>query len=168
MHPITIIDRGATCEGQDCHRRMTLRQSTVDESNRSVEAIIAPDAVVRVFWYGRVIDEVLLMRGAQLPESMPLIDEHDRTSTANLRGTVRQLRIEGTNLIGRLYFGSTAAALEAWRDVLDGHLTDVSVGAHPIESVGIDPGTNHRRCSRCGSRLRPDSPLIPFVRGSTP
>jgi len=96
----------------------------------SPEAIIATEAVVGAFSLAtfEVIDEVLLMRGAVVPDSMPLIDTHDPTSVDKLRGRVRNIRIEGSNMIGRLFFGNTPAARDAWQDVLDGNLTDVSTG----------------------------------------
>jgi len=143
-----FTERGAaaTCDGDLCHRRLSVRRGTIDEANRSVEAIIATEAVVGAFSLAtfEVIDEVLLMRGAVVPDSMPLIDTHDPTSVDKLRGRVRNIRIEGSNMIGRLFFGNTPAARDAWQDVLDGNLTDVSTGNEALATVVVPAGESAR------------------------
>ena len=63
-------------------RSIQLRASTVNEANRTVEAVIATESRVRVLdrtaW--REIEEILLMSGAQLPDQLVLLDAHDRYS----------------------------------------------------------------------------------------
>jgi hypothetical protein len=123
-------------------RPIELRAATIDETGRSVEAVLATQGRVRTYIgaYG-VIEEVLIVAGAQFPDQVPLLDSHARYSVGALLGSVRNIRTEGEQLVGRLYFVQGDPTSEAaWQKVRQGHLTDVSIGYQPTEYVDIAPG----------------------------
>src|SRR4030042_3882679 len=74
-------------------RTYQLRIDTINEKDRTVEAVIATEAVVRVFDWNRleVIEEVLLMSGCRIPpdRQIPLLDTHDRTTIQKQHGSTR-------------------------------------------------------------------------------
>jgi hypothetical protein len=108
-----------------------------------VEVICATETPTPVYDLERweVVEEVLLMSGCQLPAggSIPLIDSHSRHSTASIRGSVRDLRIEGDKLVGRAVYSSTAE--ESFTKVREGHLDSFSTGYRQLESVWVEEGT---------------------------
>jgi len=124
-------------------RSMSFRAATVNEEERSVEATIATDRSVEVYdWArGERIEEVLLAEGAVLPTRMPLLNNHSRWSLDDVLGSARQLRTDGGEMIGRLFFAEgDADADKAWNKVRQGHITDVSVGYRVEEATEIQPG----------------------------
>lgn len=123
-------------------RACQLRSATINEDNRSVEAVIATEAPVQVFDFRswNYIDEVLRMDGLQMPANgqVPLLDSHSRSGVGAVLGSTRDIRIEGPQLVGRNYFSKRAT--DAWDDVRDGHITDNSVGYRVTEFTDIKPG----------------------------
>jgi hypothetical protein len=81
------------------------------------------------------------MSGCEIPESrkIPLVDSHYRGSTNSLRGSVRDLRIENDQLVGRAQYSETAD--ESFKKVKEGHLDKFSVGYRVLESVWVEAGT---------------------------
>jgi len=127
--------------------QLTVRSFTPDlksynAENRSVDAVLATDAIVRVLdianW--RMVDEVLQMDGVRLPKQVPLIDTHDRSSIMRIAGSTRDFRIEGGKLYGTRYFAKSELGNTAEGLVRDGHLTDGSIGYRIDKFVMIDPG----------------------------
>ena len=124
-------------------RGFQVRAQTVNEEERSVEATISTDAPVEVWdWRrGETIDEVLLATGAQLPEQMPMLANHDRWSLDSVLGSIRNLRVDGGSIVGRLLFAKDDTdADKAWNKVRQSHIVDVSVGYRVNEAVEIAPG----------------------------
>ncbi len=115
---------------------------TLDVSNRSIEAVLATEDRVRVVDWERyeIIEEILRMDGAILPEQVPLLDTHNRSSVQTQLGSTRDLRIVGKMLIGRNYYSSSPDVEHAWTLCREGHLTDNSVGYRVIDGVLIEPG----------------------------
>jgi len=127
-------------------RSLSFRASTLDVKGRSVEAVLATERPVEVLDPRtiEVIDEVLLMSGAELPKQLPLLDDHMRDGVATLLGSARQLRVNGDRLFGRVHVargrpGSTEE--RAWSMIEQGHLTDVSIGYTYLSSVNVAPET---------------------------
>ena len=90
---------------RDASFPLTFRAASRRESDRSVEAVIASESRVSVLdretW--TVIDEILLAQGARLSDQLPLLADHDR-ALDSLVGSVRELRRDGSRIVGRLYF----------------------------------------------------------------
>jgi len=115
--------------------------STIDPETRSVDIILSTEAPARVYSYelDRVVVEILLMSGAQLPinRQLVMLDAHSRYDTEDVIGSARNIRIENNSLIGRAYFSSAPEAEGPWTKVREGHLTDFSIGYRVDEAVWI-------------------------------
>ncbi|KKN53089.1 hypothetical protein LCGC14_0606010 [marine sediment metagenome] len=139
-------------------RTITLRADTLDEAERSVEVVMSTEDKVTVFDWNRwgMIDEVLLSRGAELPEQIPLLETHRRYSIDDVLGSVRRMRIEGDQTMGRAYFARDDQRADAsWNKVRQGHVDSVSVGYRSIEFTDIEPNTTKTVAGRqykAGSR----------------
>lgn len=124
------------------------RPLTLDESARSVEVVASTQAPVTVFDFEewQPIREVLLMSGCQLPESgrVPLLDCHSREHAGDIVGSFDRIRVEdgpqGPQLVGRAVFSATPDGEAPFRKVVEGHLTDVSVGYDVIAYQRIRAG----------------------------
>lgn len=124
-------------------RTFALRADSVDEATRSVEAIIATEDPVTVFDVRRwdAIDEVLRMDGVEVPDQVPLLANHNRFELDAIYGSVRQMRFDGPQLLGRLYFAEgDDPADRAWQKVKQRHIRDISAGYRAMEYTDIDPG----------------------------
>jgi len=125
-------------------RTYQIRSDTLDEENRSVEAVIATENPVLVLDCCRweVIEEILLMSGCRIPANgqVPMLDSHDRWTVQKQLGSTRELHTEKEQLIGRNYFSRSAAADHAWTLTKEGHLKDNSIGYRVINSVMITKG----------------------------
>jgi hypothetical protein len=131
------------------YRTLSLRQEipeTIDDENRSVEAVGASEEPVEVFDWERyaIIPEILLMSGCQIPASrqVPLLDTHMRHESNSVLGSYRDMKADGPELTGRAVFSSAAEAEGPWTRVKEGHLTDFSVGYRIIESTWIPENEN--------------------------
>lgn len=119
--------------------------TSIDEKNRSIEAVIATEDRVRVIDWKRyeVIEEILRMDGLTLPagDQVPLLDTHNRFSVQSQLGSTRQFRVDGDKLIARNFYSSSKDAEHAWTLCREGHLTDNSVGYRVGDNaVMIEPG----------------------------
>lgn len=121
-------------------RSLEVRSSTVDVEARTVEAVVATDTPVPMFDYERweVIPEVLRADGVKLPSQVPLLDSHSRASMRDQLGSVRDLRIDGGKVLGRLAFASKAG--DSFDMVREGHATDVSAGYAVLKRVYVEAG----------------------------
>lgn len=105
---------------------------TLDEATRSVEIVAATETPVPVFDYDRLemVPEVLLMAGCEIPPNrqVPMLDTHLRMNTANVIGSVRDLEVRGTELIGRAHYSTAPEGEGPYLKMKEGHLTDYSAG----------------------------------------
>jgi hypothetical protein len=156
-------------------RTVAVRAATINEEDRSVEAVLATETPALVYDWGRdqVIEEVLRMDGAEIPDRMPMLENHYRWTLDAVMGSIRNVRKEGENLIGRLFFAKDDLSQRAWEKVRDGHITDVSVGYRVLESTDIPAGqtkniggrnyTAGARTLRVSTRWRPhETSLVPI------
>lgn len=115
-----------------------------DGKERSVEFIASTEDPARVFDWDRYdfVDEVLLMKGMRVPDNgqVPFLDSHNRGSVDDVLGSFREIKIEGNKAIGRAFFSQKDKAKEAFQDVRDGHITDVSVGYRVDDYEYINEG----------------------------
>lgn len=122
-----------------------LRQAVIN-AEMPTRAVIATENPVKRFFeeYG-VVDEVLLMDGCEFRggrDQMPIVDSHDDSTVRNVIGSVREMQISGTELVGVPYFASDADAQTIARRVAEGHITDFSVSAQPLESFFVQRGSS--------------------------
>lgn len=148
------------------------RAGRPDDQARSLPIVLASETPVQVYDLGRgeIVDEVIEMAGVDLPRQVPLLDSHDRSSVRHVLGSIRELRVEGSELKGTAYFASHPDAQRAYEQYRDGHLTDFSIGAvservdwrdgvkritksRPLEGsavvVGADPTATVEGALRC-------------------
>ena len=166
-----LTPRKLTC------RSVSVRAQSADNESRSVETVLATQNVVAVFDMEsfRVIDEVLLMSGAEVPDYLPLLNNHWRFDVRDVMGSVREIRVEGGSMVGRLYFAEgTPDSLEetSWRKVRAGHVRDVSIGYRTLEYTDIQPGQSAQvagKTWKAGERiLRITTKWKPFENSLTP
>jgi hypothetical protein len=116
--------------------------SSWDEETRSFDAILATETptVVMDMRRRRPIEEVLIMEGAILPQSrqIPLLDTHQRKTTRNVLGSVRDIKVDGNKLVGRVFVSSVEDRVAT--KIREGHITDNSLGYLPTEGEFIEPG----------------------------
>lgn len=93
------------------------------------------------------VDEILLMDGLILPEirQVPLLDSHNRGSVDDHIGSVvgfQRSAVGGYQAIdGLVRFAADEKSQRTWQKVLDGHITDGSVGYRVEKSIWIPEGT---------------------------
>jgi hypothetical protein len=125
---------------------MTLRLESINETQRTVDAVLATENRSIVFDMQRweSLEEILLIEGCELPTQIPLFDTHPqllgRVTTEAMRGSIRNLRIERRQLVGTLHFFDDEPSDRLWNLVRGGHCTDMSTGNVPLEKVLIPPG----------------------------
>lgn len=127
-------------------RSMRVRAKTMNEADRTVEAFITTETPVMEMDWERyeMVPRVLLTDGAQLPKSrqVPLLDSHNRWTTASQLGSIRQLAKEDGGVSGRLMFSATAE--DEWTKVREGHVTDVSAGFEVLDETYVPAGESKR------------------------
>lgn len=135
----------------DQHRDLTIRQmvvrsKSINEEDRSFEAVVATDTPAAVFDYRNweIIDEILVSRGGEFPDHVPLLPNHRRYDVLDVIGSATNFRMEGGQWIGR---GQVAKAANdnddveiIWRRVADGHIRAVSIGYELLNYVDIPAG----------------------------
>jgi hypothetical protein len=127
-------------------RAMNFAPATANNDEQTVDCVMVTENRCRVMDFSRsekgdAIEEVLLVKGAQFPPQVPLLDTHSRKSVADVLGSVKNIRIEGDRLVGTACFDkSDPAAIAAYRKVAAGHLTDFSAGYFVQKAAYIKPG----------------------------
>jgi hypothetical protein len=134
-------------QGITTRAALTYLPSTMREADRSVEFILSTEAPANVWSWERfdVIREVLVAEGVQLPanKQIPLQDSHDRSTVKSTLGSVREIRVENNQVVGRLYFARSAEAVEAFEKIKDGHIDSGSVGYSAEDALWIDEGQRY-------------------------
>ena len=109
------------------------------------DVVVATEQPVRRYdeERGYVINEVLLMEGVVLrtnQQQMPIVDSHDDSTVRNILGSIRGLQVVNGELHGQPVFASDADAQLVRQRMDEGHITDFSITALPIESLFIPHG----------------------------
>lgn len=123
-------------------RSLNTRAETVDQAALTVDSILTTETAVPMYDSSRfeVVPEILRADGAILPQQVPLLDAHRRDSMSKQLGSVRNMRVSGEESRGRLHFARTQSAIDAFRNVAEGHATDVSAGYQILEKTYIPSG----------------------------
>lgn len=126
-------------------RSIHVRAKTINEDERSVEAVLNTEKRVQVFdWRSwEVIDEILVAGGMRVEgDQVVMLDTHRRFGTETVIGSIRDIRTEDGQNIGRLVFAENDEKAErVWNLVRQGHLTDVSVGYRVDQSIDLKENT---------------------------
>lgn len=123
--------------------------ATRDDDARTIDATIATQNPVMVYDWAqdRIIQEVLISRGAELPKWTPLLDSH---MAYGLRtpGSCINYRLEGDTIRATLRFAQDEDLEPIWARYRDDHLRGVSVGGARIEYTDIQPGQSAQVAGR--------------------
>lgn len=109
------------------HRAATFERASVDEQARTVALAFSSEAPVARWFGNEVLDHTpAAIRMGRIRNSGPVLLDHD---TSRHIGVVQSVEI-GEDRIGRavVRFGKSAAAQEAFQDVVDGIRQHISVG----------------------------------------
>jgi len=92
--------------------------------------------------------EVLLMSGVRFRggrNQIPIVDSHDDSTVRNILGSVRNIVIDRANgeLFGVESYSSTIEAKDTATKIAEGHITDYSITAMPLDGIWIDRGQTY-------------------------
>lgn len=128
---------------------------TADEKTRSVEFQLSSEDPVEMYDFerGDIFPEVLLTSGLELPanKQVPLQDTHDRSTIQKTLGSVREIKIDSAAPVGRVFFARDQLSQDAFNKVIDGHITDGSVGYKVLEAVYVERGQTYVHQGRAWS-----------------
>ena len=129
-------------------RMVSVRAETANPETKSVEVVVASENPVERYDSERdsVIREILLMDGVEFRTErmqLPIVDSHDRSTVRNVLGSVRNIRTEGTQLVGDATFARDTDSQDAYQKLLDGHLTDFSITATPKQITSVRRGETY-------------------------
>lgn len=123
----------------------------VERSAVAGQVVVATETPVQRFDKDRgyVINEVLLMSGCEFRggrNQIPIVDSHDDRTVRNIFGSVQGLTIDrgSGELYGNPEFASDGDSQTIKSRMDEGHITDFSITAVPIESVFVPPGESYK------------------------
>jgi hypothetical protein len=129
-------------------RELELRSANINVEERSFEAVVSTEQRVLVFDRRRyeIIEEILISRGGEFPDQMPLLPNHRMYDVLDVIGSARGFQLRDDKWHGRGYVAAPANErdneVEAiWARVRDGHVRAVSVGYVPLEFTDIAPNS---------------------------
>ena len=125
---------------------MVLR--AVGYSSGVSDVVIATENPVRRYDEDRgyVVNEVLLMEGVVLranQSQIPIVDSHNDTTVRNIFGSIRGLQVIDGELHGTPSFASDPDSQVICQRMNEGHITDFSITALPMESLFIPHGQSY-------------------------
>lgn len=135
-------------ESQMIMRMVAIRPETANEESKTITVVIASENPVKRYnaETREVFSEILSMDGYEIrggKDSLVIVDSHNRTTTRNVLGSIRNIRREGSLLVGDASFARDHDSQVAYHKVVDGHLTDFSITASPLEGQYIRRGDEH-------------------------
>jgi len=121
--------------------KRSLKIASFDKEKRTVEAVMSTETPVTVPDYDlmEMVDEILPMGGAEIPEQVPLLDTHDDSTITKQLGSTRSIRIEGEKMIGIRHFDNSPESDKALGLIEGGHLTDGSIRYRYENPIYVEP-----------------------------
>jgi hypothetical protein len=114
-------------------------------------AVIATETPIEIYDQSRGwIKQVLLMDGVVFrngKKQLPIVDSHNDKTVRNVFGSIRNISIEGDQLIGDPDFASDAESQIVRTRFDEGHLTDFSIDAVILERQLIPQGQSYTTTS---------------------
>lgn len=144
-----IARQSQNCRGKIVMRRVVRlavkRGAVVVPKNKTRTVCIASETPVTRWDEQRrlVVREILLMDGFTMRDGMrqlPIVDSHDRSTVKNVFGSIRNLRIDRQRLVGEVFWARSKDAQSVAGKWNDGHLTDFSISAYPLELIEVSRG----------------------------
>lgn len=131
-----------TREVDDLRVPLRLRAKTANDEALTVECVIATERAVptidRERW--EMVDEVLVAGGCREVDSVVMLDSHRRDSVKRIYGSLRNVRVNGTEVESTLVFDDSPDPREAYGKAKRGHLRDVSAGYRVLAYTDIRAG----------------------------
>lgn len=126
-------------------RSVVMRLASVNEQAKTFDAVIASEHPVERWDEQRkeVVQEILLTSGLEYRDGrnqLPIVDSHDRTTVRNVLGSIRNIQVQGDEVVGQPTFARDGDSQDAYHKVIDGHITDFSITADPLEIVEVARG----------------------------
>lgn len=160
------------------HER-SLAGSTIDEKNRTIDAVITTEEPAAVFDYEsyEIIDEILVSDGIRFTEHVPLLRNHSRASELDVVGSLHNHRQEGDFWVSQIRFASpyneSDPAGLIWHRVKEKHLRAVSIGYWPLRYVDVPAGESatiegRRYTAKSNRRLRVTLETLVFENSTVP
>jgi len=124
------------------------RSASSPDDDGGLRWVLTTEAPATVFDWQRYefVDEILLMDGLVLPDNrqVPLLDAHSRWSVDDILGSVSDFaaaEVDGHQAVEAVVrFAADERSQRTRQKVLDGHLTDGSVGYAVTRSLWIPEG----------------------------
>jgi len=114
-------------------------------------AVIATETPIEIYDQSRGwIKQVLLMDGVVFrngKKQLPIVDSHNDKTVRNVFGSIRNISIEGDQLIGDPDFASDAESQIVRTRFDEGHLTDFSIDAVILERQLVPQGQSYTTTS---------------------
>ena len=133
-------------DGLTVRAGLLYQPNTVREDDSSVEFVLSTETPATIFDWSRCdyVTEILRADGVKLPKNnqVPLLNSHNRAGIENILGSVRDIRVENNQVIGRLYFSQDTEAQSAFTKIKEGHLDSGSVGYSQVNSEWIEKGSS--------------------------
>lgn len=95
---------------------------------------------------GQPIPQVLEMAGCELRpgvHAIPIVDNHDLKSVHSVFGSIADVQISNGQFLGRPVFATDEESQKIATRYQEGHLTDFSITAQPIEAIELTAGKTY-------------------------
>lgn len=125
------------------------RRATVAAAESGMRATLATEEPVEVYDFGRkqVIKEVLALRGAEWPERLRMVEDHNDSAGSTV-GTVKDISRNDNAVEGVPQFASTADGQKYETLYREGHLSDVSIGGQRLQVKYLERGEKFSHLGR--------------------
>lgn len=135
-------------------RKRSQRLSSVQTIQRKFgrikdgKAVIATETPVLIYDEARRqhIQQVLLMEGVKFRQDrkqLPIVDSHNDKTVRNVFGSIRDIVIEGDQLVGSPEFASDEESQKIATRYNEGHLNDFSIDAQILERKYVPEGSQY-------------------------
>lgn len=115
--------------GGMCSRAITLTKKEIDfEKGIDTIATTENPALVVDWERWQIVREILPMRYMEEPsnDKVPFLDSHSRGSLEKVKGSAREFRTEGVNLMAKVFVSKSEVDLR--QKISEGHIDSVSIG----------------------------------------
>lgn len=112
-------------------------------------AVIATENPIQRFdeQTNQVVSEVLLMDGIEWRSGrnqIPIVDSHNDRTVRNIFGSIRHMQVMDGELVGKPEFASDEESQTIGKRLAEGHITDFSITAKPLETIYVKRGDSYQ------------------------
>lgn len=128
-------------------REFSMRGDSINKDARSISSLISTETPAQVMDWTRweIIDEVLLARGVEAADSVPVLANHLRYSLDTVLGRAVNVKTTGKGVEADLFFVKGDAEVDkVWNKIEQRALDSVSVGYRALDYIDIPPGGSQK------------------------